>query len=124
MGIFARTVTAIQKSISLLGRPAILRQQTGVVPEDPAKPWLGSVEIFTDTTVDMVFEPFRVDEVDDTLVLSGDVKIYVGTPSLGITQPAPGDSIIDNVQQWRIMRVLHFYPGVDDVAYELHVREF
>lgn len=124
MGVFQNTVTAIQKSVDLLGRPTVLRKQTGTVAEDVAKPWLGSTEVFTDTTVAMVFEPFGFDEMDDTLVLSGDVKIYLGAESLGTTQPEVGDIVVDDTQQWRVMRVKHFNPGVDSVAFELHAREF
>lgn len=123
MGTFARVVKEIDKTIDDFGRDIILRQHTGTAVVDPAKPWLGVTQTdgdFTDTPVRMAFDPFRFDEMDGTLVKIGDVRAYVSTLSLGSVQPNVGDLIVEDTQLWRIVRVLHFKPNEESIAFELH----
>jgi hypothetical protein len=124
MGFFAETVTAIDNTIALLGRDAILRQHTGTALIDAAKPWLGKTQAsFTDTSVKMVFDTFKLREMDDTIVKAGDQKIYASSKSLGIVEPAVGDILVDGAQEYRLMRVLHFKPNEDSIAFEMHARQ-
>jgi hypothetical protein len=126
MGFFAGTAQAMQEAITLLGRDAVLRKHTGSTDVDVAKPWLGPTQTtsdFTETTTKMVFDTFKLREMDDTIVKSGDVKVYVSAVSLGTVEPAVGDILVDGTQEYRLMRVLHFKPNEDSIAFEMHARQ-
>lgn len=119
MGVFADLVNSTQDLIADFGRDVTLRQVTRTTSAT-----LTSVtEANTDTTVKMAFEPFKLREMDDTIVQIGDVKAFVATAALGGADPKQGDIVIDGSQHWRIQRFLHYNPGDDDIAYELHLRE-
>lgn len=121
MGIFADLVNSTETLISDFGRDVTLRQKSDTTP-DVTKPW-EVTKTNSDTTIKMAFEPFKMREMDDTIVQIGDVKAFVSTAALTGVVPKQGDFIIDGTQHYRVQRLLHYYPGEDDIAYELHCRE-
>lgn len=123
MGFFTTTVNAIQGVIDDMGRNIVLRTVTAGALVDASKEWLGTVDTLTNTTVKGVFEPFKLTEMDDTIVKTGDVKLYISAAALGTVEPAVNDYVVDGTQEYRIQRVLHFKPNEDSIAFELHLRQ-
>ena len=112
------------------GRTLTLVRKDQGNPVDPAKPWrssTGADEITIDV-IGVVIE-FEKDEVDGTLVLRGDKRIFVADKSVTDSSNASNlkiedySDVVDGSTRYRIINPTTIEPGGERIYYDLQVRQ-
>ena len=112
---YSRAVATAKRLIARFGKEATLvgRTETG----DPWRPVITDV----DTTVIVAVMAYKKHEIDGTMILAEDRKVYVSTE--GVTgAPVPGMKLeIDGIR-YGIVQVMPMQPGPVVVYWEAQVR--
>lgn len=69
-----------------------------------------------------VFDKWRTDQIDGTLIQMGDLKVLVASSGLSI-EPTPADNFQYSATDYAIVNVMPVKPGGTVVYYELQVRK-
>ena len=106
--------------INKFGRAAILRLITKT-PIDTAKPWQGTTDTKTDTTITAVFLDYSLEDAEGSLVHRSDQKVFMrGNLGIDVTDQ---DKIVDGTSEWAIVDVFPLNPGGVTLLFELQLRQ-
>lgn len=113
------------------GRTLTLVRKDQGNPVDPAKPWrasTGAAEITVDV-IGVVLE-FEKDEVDGTLVLKTDKRVFVADKSVVDEGGSAANlkiedysDLVDGTTRYRIINPTTIEPGGQRIYYDLQVRQ-
>ena len=112
---YSRSVATAKRLIARFGKDATLvgTTETG----DPWRPVLTDV----DATVKVAVMAYKKSEIDGTLVLSEDRKVYISTEGVS-SAPAPGMKLEIDSTRYGIVQVMPMHPGPVIVYWEAQVR--
>lgn len=103
--------------ITSKGKAVTLRVPTVTTPVQPYRP----VTTYVNYTAQAVVTEFKADQIDGTLVQSGDRKYLIAAEGLGAV-PSPKHLIVDGSEILEILSVMRTSPGGLDVIYTAHCR--
>jgi len=123
--------TLADRLIGENGRALTLVRRDQANFTDPAKPWRGSTEAATvSTIVTGVFLEFEKEDIDGTLIRRGDKQVLIaakdvedettGTLSVKVED---FDHILDAGVRWKILKAELIEPGSQRIMYDLQVRQ-
>lgn len=113
------------------GRSLTLVRKDQGNPSDPAKPWRGSTDAdeISVTVIGVVIE-FEKDEVDGTLILREDKRVFISDKSVtdeGGSAPnlqiEDYSDLIDGATRYRIINPTTIEPGDQRIYYDMQVRQ-
>jgi len=116
---YARARATAARLLSRFGQAATLRQ-TSTTEGDPWDPGSGTTTT-TDTTVTAAVLEYANSEVDGTLILASDRKVYVSAEGIAVT-PTPADVLIVGSDQLSIVNVKPLSPAGTVVMWECQCR--
>lgn len=121
---FGKFQTLAQRLIKKNGRSVTFRSKS-TTPSDPLEPWLG-FGADTDTTgVPAVFVDYKSNEIDGSIVQTGDKVCLIAALDLGATiRPKTKDIIVDGTTNWNVVNVETVQPGnvAETILHKLQVR--
>jgi len=89
----AAGIEEAQDVIAEIGESFTLRQISSTL-RDPAKPWLGQVDVPTDTSVKGVISGYRERDIDGNLIQRGDLQVIILQSDLDTLVPTTDDMLI------------------------------
>ncbi len=116
---YTRAVATAQRLLTKFGQSATLRQ-TSTIGGDPWDPGSGTTTT-TDTTITAAVLDYANGEIDGTLILASDRKVYVAASDLAVT-PAPADVLIIGSDQLSVVNVKPLSPAGTTVYWEVQCR--
>lgn len=117
---YARARATADRLLTKFGRTATLRQ-TSTSGGDPWDPGSGTTTT-TDTTVTAAVLEYANSEIDGTIILASDRKVYVSAEGIAVT-PVPADVLIVGPDTLSIVNVKPLNPAGTVVMWELQVRQ-
>ncbi len=103
--------------IDRFGKESTLRVITVTTPVKPYRP----VQSDTDYTIQVVLTEFRADQIDGTLIQSGDRRYIVAAEGMTVT-PTPENLLADGSEILEIVSIGRVSPGGTPVIYKIHAR--
>lgn len=95
--LYARLQATAQRLIAKLGQVGVV---TRLKPPDPV---LGGEPVLTPYPATLVPMAYEARYIDGTVILAGDVQIYISSVGLPIT-PSVGDTVTANGAEYQIVR--------------------
>ncbi|MCM2293038.1 hypothetical protein NAC44_11965 [Allorhizobium sp. BGMRC 0089] len=109
--LYARMQATANRLLVKYGQSGTIRRLT---PPDPVE---GGDPVETEYPATLVPMAYEAREIDGTVILAGDVKIYISSVGLAIT-PQPGDLVTANGKMFRIINGdPNCYDGVTNVVH-------
>jgi hypothetical protein len=114
---YSRSQATADRLIAKFGQPGTIRRP-GAASGDPWNPTIGPA---TDYPCTLVVLDYTAREIDGTLILASDRKVYVATAGLDVT-PEPSDQVVVGSEVLSIVNVGRLAPAGVDVFFLLQAR--
>lgn len=101
------------------GRAVTVRYKASTANVD--EPWKTDTQEDTDAATFAVFYPVERKFVDGSTVFTTDLQVYIAGDAV-IAAPAAGDVLIDDTAKYRVVKVEHLRPGLDDRLFTVIAR--
>jgi hypothetical protein len=114
-----------QEMLGEFGQPATLTRHASGYDPATSQTTAGDVSLDVSATGAGVTLDYRAAEIDGTLVLAGDVRLYLSARAQGgvpMPAPIPGDTVSVAGKTWRVVRASALAPAGQAVLHDVQLR--
>lgn len=125
MARFDSAIALAKRLIAKNGQDVTLRSFTTAAPPDSSKPWKPGGNTPSDATVKAVFLDYEQKYVDETLIKTGDQKVYMPSTDTAGSAIAPEEEgqVLRSSEIWKIVKIKPLNPNGQTIMFELQVRQ-